>query len=154
MSGAERNSAVLEALVWAVPLAGCWFGSLPGWSPEEGLAAALAALLCGWCAVLARRAYGASWRVERRWWLWPRALPATLVADLVRVLRSPSGGSRRTLRLPVDEPSELGATRQGLAGLLLSVTPGSYPVEMPQRPAGLVLHVLGPPSRLEREVTR
>ncbi|GAA5147602.1 hypothetical protein GCM10023321_08660 [Pseudonocardia eucalypti] len=157
MSGGRRTSAALEALealVWSVPLAGCWLGSVPSWSPEEGLAGAVAALVGGWCAVLARRAYGAVWRVDRQWLRWLRPLPAALLADLARVPRPPSGGRRRTLRLPEGEPSEVGVTRQGLAGLLLSVTPGSYPVDMPDEPPALVLHVLGPPSRLEREVSR
>lgn len=154
MSGGRRTSAVLEALAWAVPLVVCWLGSVPSWSPEEGLAGTVAALVCGWCAVLARRAYGAAWRVDRRWLRWLRPLPATLLADLVRVLRSPAGGHRRTLRMPEGERAELGVTRQGLAGLVLAATPGSCPVDMPDQPPGLVLHVLGPPSRLEREVSR
>jgi multisubunit Na+/H+ antiporter MnhE subunit len=146
----------LEAAVWALVLTLCWCATATTISAAELVLAAAGGLLGGISAVLAREAYGGRWRARARWLAWLRALPGALLTDSVHVVLAAvrgQPGELRTLPLPgADSPEH--TTRAAMAGLLLSATPGGYLVDAPPEREGLLLHVVGPETALERAVRR
>ncbi|HEX4252459.1 MAG TPA: hypothetical protein VH008_31655 [Pseudonocardia sp.] len=147
----------LEAAVWTLVLTLCWLATATSVNVIEVVLALIGGLVCGGCAVAAREAYGGRWRVRARWLGWLRRLPGALLSDSVRVVRAALGRGRSELRtLPV--PGAAGSPEHtahcALAGLLLSATPGGYLVDAPPGRDGLLLHVVGPPTSLERAVRR
>jgi multisubunit Na+/H+ antiporter MnhE subunit len=147
----------LEAGLWTLVLTLFWCATATSLTAVEvGLAVAGGAM-CGVSAVLAREAYRGRWRVRARWAGWLRLLPGALLTDSVRVARAAVGrgdGELRTVPLPGGAAAAEQDGRRALAGLLISITPGGYLVDAPPDRTGLVLHVLGPPTGLERAVRR
>ena len=147
----------LEVGVWTPVLTLFWCATATSVTAVEVGLAVTGGALCGVSAVLAREAYRGRWRVRARWVGWLRWLPGALLTDSVRVARTAVGrghGELRTVPLPGDAPTAEQEGRRALAGLLISITPGGYLVDAPPDRTGLVLHVLGPPTGLERAVRR
>lgn len=136
-------------------------------SQRTGAEIVLGALLsvpAGGAAVLARRVTGSCFAVPRGWVAVVLRLPAAVLADsalLVRLiwrpstLRSPQAGDLRALQL-ADQPDELReASWQAVAGLLLSLSPGSFVVDSSGPPPTLVMHgIRADAGLLERSMRR
>jgi multisubunit Na+/H+ antiporter MnhE subunit len=158
MTPARIASRPVEVVAWWAVLTCTWMVTTTSLSRLELLVGATAALPCAVCAVLARHASGVRWSLDPRWVGWLAMLPVTMVEDLPRVARlllpGPHPSELRELPMPAEEPRARSVTRRALAALLVSATPGSYLVDSPQRRSVLLVHAIGPPSRLERAVTR
>lgn len=133
-------------------------------SGAEMVLGALLSATAGGAAVLARRMTGSYFAVPRGWPAVLLRLPAAVLADtwlLIRLLRpgptrwAPQSGALRTLELS-DQPDDLReATWQAVAGLLLSLTPGSFVVDSSGQPPTLVMHgIRADAGMLERSMRR
>jgi multisubunit Na+/H+ antiporter MnhE subunit len=135
-------------------------------SGSEIILGALLSITAGGAAVLARRMTGSSFAVPRGWVAVLLRLPAAVLADtwlLVRLIgRRPSGrpsqvGALRALEL-AHQPDECrAASWQAVAGLLLSLSPGSFVVDSTanNQAATLVIHgIRTDDGLLERSMRR
>ena len=136
-------------------------------SQRSGAEIVLGALLsagAGGAAVLARRMTGSCFAVPRGWPAVLLRLPAAVLADtwlLVRLiwrgtsLRTSQAVALRTLEL-IDQPDELRETTwQAVAGLLLSLSPGSFAVDTSGPPATVMMHgIRADEGLLERSMRR
>jgi multisubunit Na+/H+ antiporter MnhE subunit len=155
---ARLVTLAVECVAWWALTLGVWLASLSAWSWHDFVVAAGCAVPCAAAAVVARRLMGGSWPLPRQLWRWVALLPAAVVVDAARVLvlplrRSPSA-EFRTIRLPAASTAKQAAGAEAFATLLLSSTPGSYVVSTDRDERSALLHVIGPPTRLERAVSR
>lgn len=151
----RATGAAFEVVAWAVVLALVWLAGAPDQTAVEGIVGIVAGLVSGVVACAARRAFGVRWSMPASCWSWFARIPGTVLADLAR-LRHLRSGRIRTTRLPgrPGEPAAALATRRALAGLVLATGPGCYPVHVRADGDEMELHVLGPPTGLERAVGR
>jgi hypothetical protein len=92
---------------------------------------------------------------------WLAALPRSVAVDTVHVLalpwhpagRSDAGEFRRVpLGAPGETPGAEG--RRAVAAVLLSSTPGTYVVDTDPDTGTALVHAIGPPAPIERQVSR
>lgn len=137
--------AIAEVLGWAVVACGVWVATLSGVTLPELCIAVVASVPCGVLARAGRRALGASWRFRPRWALWVFPVGASVVAELVQLLRPsarhPQEGRYATLALPA-EPAELAAGREALGTLALCATPGIMVADCDPERQEMTIHVL------------
>ncbi len=160
--GRYRGSQWVEAAVWWVLL---FAGYLMLVSPRSGGEFVLGALLsaiAGGAAVLARRMSGSSFVAPQGWVGALLRLPAAVLADtwlLARLVwpevcrRGTPKGELRPLPL-TEQPDEIREESwQAVAGLILSLSPGSFVVESSSHPPALLVHALrAGPGAVERSV--
>lgn len=147
-----------EAAGWAAVAFGFWVVTLSTVPAAELVVAGICALLCGVAAVAARWAIEESWSFDPKWLgpLW--RLPAALFTDAGQVLAAPWRQLLPRHRTPGDfevVPTGAGGDsarargRRALAVLAVSVTPGTYAVDIDGRSGDLLVHRLarrGPSS--------
>jgi multisubunit Na+/H+ antiporter MnhE subunit len=146
----RRRVLLVEAAVWWVLL---WAGYLALVSPLSGgefILGALLSAVAGSAAVLARRASGSSFAVPRHWVGALLRLPGAVMADTWQLaqlawtasIRRRTVGGLQTLEL-ADQPDERrDASWQAVAGLLLSLSPGSFVVDSSGHPPTLLVHTI------------
>jgi multisubunit Na+/H+ antiporter MnhE subunit len=158
---------VAEAVVWGILLFASYLVLVSQRSGSEIILGALLSITACGAAVFARRMTGSSFAVPRGWVAVLLRLPAAVLADtllLVRLIgRRPSGrssrvGALRTLEL-ADQPDERReGSWQAVAGLLLSLSPGSFVVDSTvssDQASILVIHgVRADDGLLERSMRR
>jgi len=107
-------------------------------SGSEIILGVLASITAGGAAVFARRMTGSSFAVPQGWLAVLLRLPAAVLADtwlLVRLIgrrrsgRSSQVGALRALELDDQPDARKEASWQAVAGLLLSLSPGSFVVD-------------------------
>lgn len=154
-AGARRWARrALEGVAWWGACLGVWLVSLSAVSGQDLVVALAASFPCGLLAVAAREAAGNSWSLRR---LGPArrslgrlgvlaALPVALVTDTVQALGSvPARHQGRFRRVPVgdgrgEDPSN--RARRAAATVTVSVTPGSYVVDIDHETGEALVHVL------------
>jgi multisubunit Na+/H+ antiporter MnhE subunit len=159
----RRRVLLVEAAVWGVLL---WAGYLALVSPLSGgefILGALLSAIAGGAAVLARRASGSSFAVPQHWVGALLRLPGAVISDtwlLARLVWTRSA-RRRTIgqlqRLELaEQPDEFRDTSwQAVAGLLLSLSPGSFVVDSSGHPPTLLVHTIrAEAGSLERVIQR
>jgi len=155
---ARLVTLAVECVAWWALTLGVWLASLSAWSWHEFVVAAGCAAPCAAAVVVARRAGRGAWPLPRQLWRWVVLLPVAMVVDAARVLVLPlrrhPPSEFRTIRLPAARTTRKAAGSEAFAALLLSSTPGSYVVSTDPDKRTALLHVVGPPSRLERAVSR
>jgi multisubunit Na+/H+ antiporter MnhE subunit len=133
-------------------------------SGGEFILGALLSVVAGCAGVLARRASGSSFVVSWRWLGLLVRLPAAVLADtllLTRLLwsqlrgKQAPGGALRTLPVARQCDAVRGQSWQAVAGLMLSLSPGSFVLDSGgdsegQAPRLLVHGIRGQPSAMER----
>lgn len=150
---------VAEAVFWAGASFGVWLLSLSAVSGQELLVAGPSACGCGALAVLARRAMRVAWHPSpdqlRGAWRVPLAIPVDAARVVAAALARRPG---RFVQVPVrgatgDEPRP--AARRAVTGFLLSLTPGSYLVDVdPANGRALVHELPGEGLRTTEALTR
>jgi len=143
-----------EAAAWAAVAFGFWVVTLSQISSEEVVVAAGCAVLCGVAAVGARWAIQDSWSFDPRWLgsLW--RLPIVLFTDAAQVLAAPwqphrSPGDFETVPAGAGGDSARARGRRVVAALAVSVTPGTFAVDIDPTSGDLLVHRLarrGPSS--------
>ena len=153
-------SLAVELLVWWCVTTGVWMVSLSAYSAQDMVVALGCGLLCAVLAVLARRAVRLDARPPAALLRWLGALPWSIAVDTARVLvlpyrtrARPAPGEFRRLRIgpPGQTPEAVG--RRTLAAVLMSATPGAYVVDVDPDTGVALVHAMGAPSPIEREVT-
>lgn len=155
---------MVEAAVWWVLL---FVGYLMLVSPLSGGEFVLGVLLsaiAGGAAVLARRVSGSSFVVPQGWVSALLRVPAAVLADtwlLARLVwpemrrRGTPEGALRPLPLTEQSDEIREESWQAVAGLMLSLSPGSFVVESSTHPPVLLVHaVRAGPGAVERSVHR
>lgn len=152
-----------EVVCWWAAGIGVWLLTLSSVSLPEALIATGCALPCAVLAVVARRAVEGSWPVQPGWVRWLLPLPAAVVADGVRVLgraaavlggaRMPSG-DEHTVQLHRDRPAGRWRTRQALATVLVTATPGTVVLDVDEDSGRMRVHALGAGRPSMEEVVR
>jgi multisubunit Na+/H+ antiporter MnhE subunit len=162
--GRRGRLLVTEAAAWWILLFAGYLALVSQRSAAEVILGVLLSVAAGSAAVLARRVSGSSFAVPRGWVAVLIRLPAAVLADtwlLIRLIRpgstacAPEVGSLQTLELPdhPDERRDIGC--QAVAGLLLSLSPGSFVVDSSSHPPKLVVHsVRASSGLLERSLQR
>ena len=130
-----RRAVVVEVAVWWAVLVGVWLLTLGTVTVAEVVVAGVAAVPCAFTATAARAAYGTAWRPGRALARSLPLVPVEIVRDLVR---GPSDGTVRTIR--VAEPA--------VATVLISLSPST--VVLDDDDATLTIHATDGASRLER----
>lgn len=147
---------LVEAVVWWVVLLAAYLAIISKISITELVVGTITAAVGAGAAVITRRALTSAgsregYRPRPAWLRWLRPLPAQIAGDSIRLLR-PRGGFGE-LRLPAEE--ERMAALRGFAELAVSVSPGTYVVEVAPRENTFVVHRVGEAaSAVEREVSR
>lgn len=136
----------LEALFWWCAALGIWLLSLSAVSTSELVVATLVSLPCGALAVAGRLASRHAWKARPGWVLPVLLAPLTIVTDSVQVLSSAvTGGAGRFERVPVGGGTGSGPLPEGrraAATFWLSITPGSYVVDIDPATGEALLHVV------------
>lgn len=150
-----RPREVIEAAVWWVVLFAAYLAIISTISPTEIVVGAATGAAGAGAAVLTRRTLlaadnDASYRPRAAWLRWVALLPGQVVAGFARVLGRPRGEFDEA-RLPPDERS---AARRGFSALALSFAPDTYVADVDPERDTVLLHRIGRPGALEREVTR
>jgi multisubunit Na+/H+ antiporter MnhE subunit len=163
LSAGGMMRALPEVLFWWAACVALWLLTLSSVSLPELLVAAGCALPCAVLAVVARRAVGGSWPVQPRWAWWLLPLPAAVVADGVRVLGRAAGvlvgrrmpsGRVRTVELHRDHAAGRWRTRQALASLLVTATPGTVVLDIAEDSGEMCVHALGAGAPSMEDVVR
>lgn len=149
----------LEVLLWWGLAYGVWLISLSAISTPEYIVGALCALPCGVAAAGARWAVEGSWTLRPGWLLPLTTVPLAVVCDAAQVLAAPwhrgqPGGDFHTGMTAAKGSSPVGKSRQAIAVALVSLTPGSYVLDVDPESGEMLVHSLarrGP--RLERMVS-
>jgi multisubunit Na+/H+ antiporter MnhE subunit len=155
---------LVEAAVWWVLLFAGYLMLVFPLAGGEFVLGALLSAIGGGAAVVARRMSGSSFAVPRGWVGAVLRLPAAVLADtwlLARWVwpelrrRGTPVGALRILPL-AGQPDEVREESwQAVAGLILSLSPGSFVVESGGHPPALLVHaVRAEPGALERSVHR
>lgn len=139
----------VEAACWAVGLFLLNLVFISSVDALELLLGVLAALAGGVLAVAAREASGNAFGVRPGWWRWLARVPLDVARDLglVAVLLARRLAGRRvagrfvTVQLP-DEREPYATTARAVAGLAISLAPGSYLVNSEPARNRLLLHTL------------
>jgi multisubunit Na+/H+ antiporter MnhE subunit len=159
-----RHFLLAEAAVWWMLLFAGYLALVSPLSGGEFILGALLSTLAGCAGVLARRMSDSSFAVSWRW-LGPVVwIPVAVLADtllLARLLWSLVRGQEvpaiplRAVPLAPQPDGVCGESRQAAAGLMLSLSPGSFMVGSREHPPELLVHVLREqPSVMERLVRR
>lgn len=151
-----------EVVFWWAACVGLWLLTLSSMSLPEAAIAAGCALPCALLAVVARRAVGGSWPVQPGWLRWLLPLPVAVVADGVRVLGRGAGvligrvpaGEVRAVRLHRDAAAGRWRTRQALATVLVTATPGTVVLDVAEDSGEMRVHALGAGRPSMEEVVR
>jgi multisubunit Na+/H+ antiporter MnhE subunit len=147
--GRRGRLVVIEAAAWWILLFAGYLALVSQRSAAEIILGALLSAAAGGAAVLARRVSGLSFAVPRGWVAVLIRLPAAVLADtwlLVRLIRPGSTtratevGSLQTLELPGQPDERRDISCQAVAGLLMSLSPGSFVVDSSSDPPKLVVH--------------
>jgi multisubunit Na+/H+ antiporter MnhE subunit len=148
--GRRAFSAVLEVAWWWGAAVGIWLLTLSSVTFPDLIAAIGCGLPCGLAARAGRHAMRAAWRPRLGWVRWLAPLPAQIVTDSARVLavavrglggdRDP--GELREIRLAAGEDPAARSAHQALAGLMLSLTPGTFVLESDPEENIVVVHSL------------
>lgn len=143
---------LLEGVLWWAACAGMWLLTLPSVPSPELVAAMASAVPCAVLAVLARHAVQGRWHARPGWLRWLLVAPVAVATDTVRVLglaagvlvgrRIPAGDLRR-VQLTRDAEPGLWAGRQAAAVGLVSLAPGTLPLDVDAGSGELLLHALG-----------
>jgi multisubunit Na+/H+ antiporter MnhE subunit len=162
--GRGRRFPLAEAAVWWVLLFGGYLALVSPLSGGEFALGAVLGAVAGGAAVAARRVSGSSFAVSWRWLGPVVRIPVAVLADtllLTRLLwarwrgREAPGGAVRTVALSQQADEVREGSWQAVAGLLLSLSPGSFVLDSSGQPSQLLLHVVHKqPSALERSVHR
>ncbi|WP_185981830.1 Na+/H+ antiporter subunit E [Skermania sp. ID1734] len=153
--------AIGELLSWWAVAVLVWILTLSSVSWPEVISAAACAVPCAFAARAGRRAVRATWRPRASWIHWLAPVAAAIILDTLRLAALTIRSPRRlrehkdlsTLELPADV-NATAPSREALATLAISSTPGSLVVDRTKQ-SGLLIHVLvsGWPH-LERRVRR
>lgn len=162
--GRRGRLFITEAAAWWILLFAGYLVLVSERSAAEYILGASLSAVAGSAAVLARRASGSSFAVPQGWVLVLIRLPAAVLVDtwlLVRLIwpgstpRAAQVVRLQTLEL-ADQPDERhNFSWQAVAGLLLSLSPGSFVVDSSAHPPELVVHsIRASPGLLERSLQR
>jgi multisubunit Na+/H+ antiporter MnhE subunit len=148
-----------EVLFWWGGCLGIWLLSLSSVSTEELIVAVLASLPCGILAVAGRVATRHAWTVRPGWFKALLVIPVSIVTDTFEVLASAvTGRPGRFQQREVGGGRGIGVvpeSRRGAATYWVTISPGSYIVDIDPDSGHALLHVVadhGPPT--ERIATR
>jgi hypothetical protein len=149
-----RND-VIEAAVWWAVLFAAYLAIISTISPTEIVVGVVTAAACAAAAVLTRRTLLTTddderYRPRAAWLRWTARLPGQVVAGFARVLWRPRGEFAEA-RLPEDRHP---AARRGFSTLALSFPPDTYVADVDPERDTVLLHRIGRPGAMEREVTR
>jgi multisubunit Na+/H+ antiporter MnhE subunit len=155
---------LVEAAVWWVLLFAGYLTMVYPLSGGEFALGAMLSAVAGCAGVLARCASDSSFVVSWRWWGPLLRIPIAVLADsllLVRLLWPQLRGqvavmtALRILPLAHQLDDVRAESWQAVAGLMLSLSPGSFVVDSSAHPSALLVHaVRGQPSAMERSVHR
>jgi hypothetical protein len=137
-----------------------WISELvPALGGAELVLGAVLSVVAGCAGVLARRAGGSSFAVSWRWFGPLARIPFAVLADtmvLARLLwakRQAPAMPLRTVPLARQADEVRGESWQAVAGLMLSLSLGSFVVDSGGQPPGLLVHaVREQPSVVERSM--
>lgn len=143
---------------WTAIAYGVWLMSLSTAPLQELLLAAACALPCGLAAAGARWAIRDSWRFRPGWFRPMLLLPLAIVSDAVQVLFAslrphPRSGRFQRVQTGATGDDSLARGRRALITGLVTVTPGSYVLDVDPDSGEMLVHSLsfrGP--RMERTV--
>lgn len=145
-SGAHWLALAAEVLWWWGAALGIWVLSLSAVSGEELLVATPTSLCCGLLAVVGRRAMQTSWRPRLDDLRPLPLLPAAIVVDAGKValaaLRRRPGAFRQLDLLRARGDGARPAARRALAAFFVSLSPGSYLVDIDPEDGRALVHEL------------
>lgn len=158
--GAATSAATV--LAWSVLLLALYAVLISAVSPLEWAVGGGLAVLGGCAAEAVRRAERPAVHADRRTAAALAALPATLLLETAELAAAVARALRHRERVAADAPVGVrlpAGTDTALAAVLLSATPGSCVVDIPDRqPDGeqreLLVHLLGVPDRAPSAVER
>lgn len=156
--------ALAEAAAWWMLLVAGYLMLVSSLSAGEVVLGGLLSAAAAACAVSARRLIGLSLAAPRGWVAALLRLPSAVVADtmlLARLLgsellrRGSLLGQLRTLELAGQSGEVCEDSWQAVAGLVVSLSPGSFMLDSNSGPPTLLVHALSAqPSAVERSVRR
>ena len=132
--------------MWCGLCLGIWLITLSAVSTQELVVAVLVSLPCGVLAVAGRVATQRAWHLRPAWLVPIVVLPVAIVSDTVQVLGS--AVLRRSGRfeiIPVDGGRGRGPkveARRAIAAFWVTVTPGSFVVDIDPETGDALVHVL------------
>jgi multisubunit Na+/H+ antiporter MnhE subunit len=153
--GRMRRREFIEATVWWIVLFAAYLAIISTISLTEVIVGAATAAAGALAAVFTRRSLLAvdndeRYRPRGAWARWPLRLPDQVAVGFAQVLLRPRGEFAE-IRLPAGDRA---AARRGYAALALSVAPNTYVADVDPDRGVLLVHRIGRPSAMEREVTR
>lgn len=142
--------AAAEVLWWWGACVGIWLLTLSSVTPAELTVAIACGLPCALAARAGRRAVSDTWLPRPQWLAWLVRLPASIMADSVRLatLLAPAARKRadpgrlRDIQLPGAEPGPVAVARRALASLVVSASPGTVVVDSDPRNSRLTVHAM------------
>jgi multisubunit Na+/H+ antiporter MnhE subunit len=150
-----------EVLVWWAVGIGVWLLTLSSFAWPEFWLAVATTLPCAVMAVVARRAAEAQWAWPWEALRWLALIPVAILTDAAGVLwrpwsqRRPDEGHFSVVRLAAVGHSPRVATRRALSAIAVSVTPGSYVVDVDPDSGEMTIHSLSSARpRMEEVVAR
>lgn len=156
--------AAKELAGWALLLVGLYLALISSIDQWEAIVAVGVGILAAATGPLVRVAEHASWRPRLAWCRWLVAVPTTAVRDTATlvavvwrrlVLRQDVRGHFRRLSAPLGGNNAQARARRALTAAAISVTPGTYVVDIDTNDGTVLIHELGRPGgRVEGEVTR
>ncbi|HET9254722.1 MAG TPA: hypothetical protein VFO16_05920 [Pseudonocardiaceae bacterium] len=162
--GRGRRFLVVEAAVWWVLLLGGYLVLVSPLSGGEFILGTLLSVVAGCAGVMARRASASSFTVSWRWLAPLVGIPVAVLADTVLLARAlpaqwpgrePPAGVLHSVPLARQPDDVREESWQAVAGLMLSVSPGSFVVDSGGAPPRLLVHAVRErPSAVERSVRR
>lgn len=152
-----------EVTGWWAAGTGAWLLTLSSMNRLDVITAMVAAVPCAALVPAARRVNAQDWRPDPSLLRWLPALVGSVLADSARllflVLRSlPRGrlpaGEFGEVSLPSDPEAASRATRQAVAELMLTASPGTVVVDVDEEKGRALVHFLGSGRpRLEKAVS-
>ena len=148
-----------ELAAWWVVAVGVWMASLSAFSGQDLIVAMACAVPCAAAAIAARRAIDGAWRPPREavgWMaLWPWEIVIGTAKVLTLPLRRSAIGELRRIDLAVGrETKSRAAGGRAFATLMLSATPATFVVTTDDENGTALAHAIGPPSPLERRLSK
>lgn len=137
---------VLEVAVWWVSGTGVWLLGLSSVTVSDLVLGILAAFVGALIGAAGRRLVGGDWRPRARWVMQVPRVAVAIFAETATVLAAaPRGGpgAERRISVPREGCEGVRDAREALTTIGVSVSPGSYVVDVDPERSEFIVHTLG-----------
>jgi multisubunit Na+/H+ antiporter MnhE subunit len=138
---------VLEVAVWWIVGTGVWLLGLSAVTASDLVLGVVAAFVGALVGTAGRRRVSGHWRPRARWFAQLPRVALAVVAETATVLIAAPmlgrQGTERRITLPREGSEDVRDAREALTTMALSVSPGSYVVDVDPERSELIVHALG-----------